>query len=132
MSVAICAWHPCEENSYMYTDLYITIYFFFFLGYKQIIMVWWLRWKNIRGMSDPLSQRGPPKGKVVNLRVKFLDESVHVFQITVSLKLFFYLLWAHTLSCKVFLDTQIGFQKSGLLSISCTSWNINFLNFFKE
>lgn len=35
-------------------------------------------------MSDPLSQRGPPKGKVVNLRVKFLDESVHVFQITIK------------------------------------------------
>ncbi|CAC5369552.1 FARP2 [Mytilus coruscus] len=35
-------------------------------------------------MSDPLSQRGPPKGKVVNLRVKFLDDSVHAFQITIK------------------------------------------------
>lgn len=35
-------------------------------------------------MGDPMSQRGPPKGKTVSLRVKFLDENVHAFQISVK------------------------------------------------
>lgn len=35
-------------------------------------------------MSDPTSHGAPPKGKIVNLRVKFLDGSVHVFQISIK------------------------------------------------
>lgn len=35
-------------------------------------------------MSDPLSPHGPRKGKVVNIRIKFLDDTVHVFQVAVS------------------------------------------------
>ena len=39
-------------------------------------------------MSDPLSPHGPRKGKVVNIRIKFLDDTVHVFQVAVSPILF--------------------------------------------
>ncbi|XP_022338747.2 FERM, ARHGEF and pleckstrin domain-containing protein 2-like isoform X2 [Crassostrea virginica] len=35
-------------------------------------------------MSDPLSPHGPRKGKVVNIRIKFLDDTVHVFQVAVK------------------------------------------------
>ncbi|XP_061165758.1 FERM, ARHGEF and pleckstrin domain-containing protein 1-like isoform X2 [Saccostrea echinata] len=35
-------------------------------------------------MSDPLSPRAPRKGKIVNIRIKFLDDTVHVFQVPVK------------------------------------------------
>lgn len=35
-------------------------------------------------MSDPLSPRAPRKGKIVNIRIKFLDDTVHVFQVSVK------------------------------------------------
>ena len=45
-------------------------------------------------MSDPLSPHGPRKGKVVNIRIKFLDDTVHVFQVAVSPILFKSRTWA--------------------------------------
>lgn len=35
-------------------------------------------------MSDPLSPRALRKGKIVNIRIKFLDDTVHVFQVSVK------------------------------------------------
>lgn len=61
--------------------------FVFQMLYSWYDMWFEVDWDHTLGMSDPLSPRPPRKGKIVNIRIKFLDDTVHVFQVPVSFDL---------------------------------------------
>lgn len=60
-------------------------------------------WRERAVMSDPLSPKSPRKGKIVNIRILFLDDTLHAFQVPVS----FFDLRKQNLSSNLIVHTQI-------------------------